>query len=208
MSKSDDKWAIFDMDDVVVDFCSFIVPHMYDEQDRGQMNDVKIENLIETYTFDRLFENQDVFYNFLEKIKVIEEVKLHDDALSVIQSFKDEGFKIGILTARGWHSNGYNLTKEFLQKNNVAFDKLVLTRHHHESKGAYLHEFDGQSYCFIDDSARHVESMINMGAVAFLQNRPWNKSANIQRVDSLSNFRDVVFKIFDIKNNIENRLVI
>lgn len=194
------KWAIFDMDDVVVNFIDNIYPHL-----KEVIKDIPSKENIRSYAFENYFKSDDEFFAFLKDRKLIETSEIHKDAVEVINSFKQEGFKIGILTARGWHPNGFYLTKKYLTDHGVEFDKIVLSGDHKENKSQYLSEFNGDLHVFIDDSVRHVKGMLDKDVLAVLQTRTWNElcDEDLKRVDNLSEYRDFVFDVLglSVKNS-------
>lgn len=134
--------------------------------------------------------------------KIIENCVAEDDAKEVFDTLRDSGFRIAVITARGWHEKGIELTEKWLEENNLKYDELhVVGRDGKTPAFDKISQF-GTIHSFIDDQPGYIlegrehESVRNV----FMQNRPWNINMEGERVFSLSEFKDKSFEIYEPSN--------
>lgn len=97
------------------------------ENDDNPFKDIK--NNGDTYKKKFQF-SYDELKHFLKNIQeeITNKAKPRDNAVEVINRLKKEGHKIFIITARDseFHDNPYLLSKNWLDKNNIEYDKIIV----------------------------------------------------------------------------------
>ena len=132
--------------------------------------------------FDWTKEELNEFYmNNIERIA--KKLVVLDGAKEYIDKLKNAGYNIFIITGRdnGEYTNPYEMTKKWLDENNIYYDKLILTNAydtHSKTKECLKNYID----IMIDDSKRICEDCVINNIKALLMDTPYNKDANITRV--------------------------
>lgn len=184
-----DKWIIFDVDDVL---CNFRESFYSSFKNLGK--DIHWSQWTQYASFkmyglknEKELHEHMVFYNILENSKV------EEGAAQLLLDFKSSGFKIGLLTARGWHKNGKSITENFVNDNNLCVDKIVISGLYKDKKSQQIDRFKGNVCGYIDDSTHHIEDFINQGVKnSYLINRPWNKDSNLPRIADFNQFKKII----------------
>jgi uncharacterized HAD superfamily protein len=181
----EDKWIVFDVDDVLCNFRESLYQSF-----RKIGKDIHWSQW-EVYHHSKIYNLPDTLslHNHMKDSLVLENAEVEQEALEVLTQLKKEGYKIGLLTARAWHAEGQNITEEFIFKNNLPVDKLVISGQHQDKKSMHIDKFEGKIIAFLDDSIHHVKDFQEHGIPAWLQSRPWNESDKaLPRVASLKEF--------------------
>lgn len=174
-----------DIDDTITDTWSYMVP-IYsrifniptEELSHSQpyYNSVKKLNL----TIDDYFKIMQPYYreNTLN-------IPIKKDAQEVINILKKEGHKIIFITARGkMYHEPKLITKTYLEKNNIKYDKLIINAN------------DKATICkkenidlFIDDSYKHCQSVSSIGIKVLMFGTNYNK--NIKEFTRITSWYEV-----------------
>lgn len=144
--------------------------------------------------YDWTEEEKQVF--FKEKLReVFEQVPLKENVKKVIQKLKGEGDTIYIITARTKCEEPYKTTEEFLNKNKIPYDTLVI-------------EKDKKQYCInnnidilLDDEPHNITSVSEVIPVIVFQavhNKRCNGN-NIIKVDSWDEAYNEITKLKETK---------
>ena len=122
---------------------------------------------------------------------------IKENALEFLNKIKNDGHKIIIATARAndWHSDPEKITKQWLEKNKVPYDKLYIGR---ADKELICKEENDD--IFVDDdikiTARVAEHNKNMKV--FLASTPYNKTQEIsEKVIRIKNLQEINEKLFN-----------
>lgn len=132
--------------------------------------------------FDWTEEELKNFYsNNIEKIA--ENLEVLDGAREYINKLRDDGYTIFIITGRdnGDYINPYEMTKKWLDENNIYYDKLIFTNSyetHSKAKECLKNHID----IMIDDSKRICDDCVKNNITVLLMDTPYNKNSNITRV--------------------------
>jgi uncharacterized HAD superfamily protein len=183
-----DKWIVFDVDDVICNFRESLYQSFKDKgldlpwQDWNHYNHVKMFN----------FTHEKELHLHMKEALVLEKSLLEEGVREVMTNLKQKGYKIGLLTARGWHSEGEIITQAFIDKYSLPVDKLVISGQHMDRKSAHMDKFKGEIAYYIDDSIHHIQDFLSQGVKAFLMNRPWNQDSILPRIHSLKEFEEQV----------------
>ena len=138
--------------------------------------------------FDWTKDEEINFYlNNIERIA--KSLKVKDGAKEYIDKLHKDGHFICIITGRdnGEYKEPYNMTKEWLDDNDIYYDNLILTDaydKHAKTKKCVEYNID----IMIDDSVSICQDCIDNGITTLLMDTPYNKYANIQRVKNLKEF--------------------
>lgn len=175
-----------DIDNVISNFnevlLSEYIKHDKDLRNTGIVN--KNAEYIRRGMFDwTQTEEQEFYKNNIERIA--RNLDIIDGAKEYIDKLKSDGHYIYIVTGRdnGEYIDPYNMTKEWLCKYDIYYDELILTNayeDHDKSKICIENNID----VMIDDSVRICEDCIRSGINTILMDTPYNKYANIKRVNN------------------------
>ena len=135
--------------------------------------------------------NEDEEINFYKNNieRIVKKLGIIEGAKEYIDKLHDDGHIIYIITGRdnGEYTEPYNMTKKWLEDNNIYYDNLILTDaydKHAKTKQCLEHNID----IMIDDSVRICSDCIENGITTILMDTPYNKYSNIQRVKSWEEF--------------------
>lgn len=147
---------------------------------------------IRTGMFDWSNEEELSFYK--DNIECIaKKLKVKEKAKEYIDRLHNDGHFIYIITGRdnGEYSEPYNMTKKWLDENNIYYDNLILTDAydmHAKSLECLKNDID----IMIDDSVRICSDLITSGITTILMDTPYNKKINIKRVKNWEEFYEFV----------------
>lgn len=147
---------------------------------------------IRTGMFDWSNEEELSFYR--DNIECIaKKLKVKEKAKEYIDRLHNDGHFIYIITGRdnGEYSEPYNMTKKWLDENNIYYDNLILTDAydiHAKSLECLKNDID----IMIDDSVRICSDLITSGITTILMDTPYNRKINIKRVKNWEEFYEFV----------------
>ena len=148
---------------------------------------------IRTGMFDWSNEEELSFYK--DNIECIaKKLKVKEKAKEYIDRLHNDGHFIYIITGRdnGEYSEPYNMTKKWLDENNIYYDNLILTDSydmHAKSLECLKNDID----IMIDDSVRICSDLITSGITTILMDTPYNRKINIKRVKNWEEFYEFVY---------------
>lgn len=135
------------------------------------------------------------FINYLQKNKLLKDITIKKNAAETINKLHNLGCKIIIITSRNDNilPNAYEITKEYLESNNIIFDKLYCE---HDKHNVLIEE---NVKLFIDDSIKGLE--YNKDAceyhLLFSSKLNLNEKTKFKRVNS---WEEVEKEVIDILN--------
>ncbi len=147
---------------------------------------------IRTGMFDWSNEEELSFYK--DNIEgIAKKLKAKEKAKEYIDRLHNDGHLIYIITGRdnGEYSEPYNMTKKWLDENNIYYDNLILTDAydiHAKSLECLKNDID----IMIDDSVRICSDLITSGITTILMDTPYNRKINIKRVKNWEEFYEFV----------------
>ena len=147
---------------------------------------------IRTGMFDWSNEEELSFYK--DNIECIaKKLKVKEKAKEYIDRLHNDGHFIYIITGRdnGEYSEPYNMTKKWLDENNIYYDNLILTDAydiHAKSLECLKNDID----IMIDDSVRICSDLITSGITTILMDTPYNRKINIKRFKNWEEFYEFV----------------
>lgn len=179
-----------DIDNVISNFNDTLLTEylLHDKELRNSGIINKNADYIRKGMFDWNEDEETNFYkNNIERIA--KKLGIIEGAKEYIDKLHDDGHIICIITGRdnGEYTEPYNMTKKWLEDNNIYYDNLILTDAYDKSaktKQCLEHNID----IMIDDSVRICSDCIENGITTILMDTPYNKYSNIQRVKSWKEF--------------------
>lgn len=179
-----------DIDNVISNFNDTLLTEylLHDKELRNSGIINKNADYIRKGMFDWNEDEENNFYtNNIERIA--KKLGVIEGAKEYIDKLHDDGHIICIITGRdnGEYTEPYNMTKKWLEDNNIYYDNLILTDAYDKrakTKQCLEHNID----IMIDDSVRICSDCIENGITTILMDTPYNKYSNIQRVKSWKEF--------------------
>lgn len=155
--------------------------------------------------FDWTQEEENSFYNdnienFAKNLKPIV------DSSYYIKKLKEDGHEIYIITGRnnGEYKNPYELTKEWLNKYDIVYDKLIFTDaydKHAKSVVCLENNID----LMIEDSVRISLDLISNGIKVYTMNTRYNQKE--QTLDRVSKWKEIYERISKLNKKEDNEKV-
>lgn len=174
-----------DIDNVISNFDEELLKE-YIEHDKELRNSGIINpnaKYIRNGMFDWSKEEDETFYK--ENIeRIVKNLKVIEGAKEYIDKLKEDGHNIYIITGRdnGDYSDPYNMTKEWLQENNIYYDKLIFTDARdkmQKSKKCIENNIE----VMIDDSISICKNCVESGITTLIKDKPYNREEeNLTRV--------------------------
>ena len=179
-----------DIDNVISNFNDTLLTEylLYDKELRNSGIINKNADYIRKGMFDWNENEETNFYkNNIERIA--KKLGVIECAKEYIDKLHDDGHIICIITGRdnGEYTEPYNMTKKWLEDNNIYYDDLILTDaydKHAKTKQCLEHNID----IMIDDSVSICSDCVENGITTILMDTPYNRYSNIQRVKSWKEF--------------------
>lgn len=183
-----------DIDNVISNFnevlLSEYIKHDKDLRNTGIINENA--DYIRRGMFDWTKEEETEFYkNNIERIA--RNLDIIYGAKEYIDKLKSDGHYIYIITGRdnGEYTNPYNMTKEWLRKHDIYYDELILTDAYDSHAKSNIC-IENNINVMIDDSVRICKDCIRSGINTILMDTPYNKYANIKRVNNWKEFYEYI----------------
>ena len=179
-----------DIDNVISNFNDTLLTEylLHDKELRNSGIINKNADYIRKGLFDWNENEETNFYkNNIERIA--KKLGVIEGAKEYIDKLHDDGHIIYIITGRdnGEYTEPYNMTKKWLEDNNIYYDDLILTDaydKHAKTKQCLEHNID----IMIDDSVSICSDCVENGITTILMDTPYNRYSNIQRVKSWKEF--------------------
>lgn len=183
-----------DIDNVISNFNEMLLEAylMHDKELRNTGIINPNAKYIRTGMFDWSNEEELSFYK--DNIEgIAKKLKVKEKAKEYIDRLHNDGHLIYIITGRdnGEYSEPYNMTKKWLDENNIYYDNLILTDAydmHAKSLECLKNDID----IMIDDSVRICSDLITSGITTILMDTPYNRKINIKRVKNWEEFYEFV----------------
>ncbi|MCT4613135.1 MAG: hypothetical protein N4A47_07180 [Clostridia bacterium] len=165
-----------DIDDTLTNLYEYTIAYgqMYDYEE------LEKDSMINPYGYDTPFifewsdeEDKSFWEKYIEEI--VTKVNPRPFAVSVIERLRREGHEIYIITARSnlWYKNPYKISEEWLLKNKIEYDKLVVSARD-KVKACKENDID----IHIDDSNKHLKELTEAGIPVLLYDNVFNKKSD------------------------------
>ena len=134
-------------------------------------------------------ENDEFYYNNIQRIAM--SLKPLNNAKEVIDKLKADGNEIYIITSRdnGEYINPEKMTREWLEKYDIYFDKLILTGRHEKGPICKENNID----IMIEDSIKNCEDIENNGVKCYIMDTRYNKHET--RFERVKRWNEIYSKI-------------
>lgn len=179
-----------DIDDTVTNTWNDLIPY-YSLWFNIPENDLKkskpyYDPIKYLYTLDEFYEEVLPLYE-----GIVPYVSLRKNAKMVINKLHNLGHKIIFISARGkGYIDSYSLTKDYLDKNGIYYDKIIVGI---EDKGKVC--LDEKIDLFIDDSYKHCKEVYDVGIDVLMADNYFNKEYNeFKRIDDWIQVYDYIEK--------------
>ena len=106
---------------------------------------------------------------------MLETALLEDDVLPAMKLAKILDYRIGILTARGWHAKGLELTLAAVKTFGLPVDHVVAVPLEAAKHQVIEKHFPGDIVGFVDDNPSHIKGVTAIGIPSYVRDRPWNR---------------------------------
>lgn len=171
-----------DIDNVISNFNEVLFNEYVKHDKELRNNGVINKNEYIRGMFDWSEEEENLFYyNNIDRIA--KSLNVIEGAKEYIEKLKQDGHIIYIITGRdnGEYSDPYNMTKDWLSKNEVYYDKLIFTdTYNKQSKADEC--IENNIDIMIDDSVSLSSNCIDRGIMTLLMDTPYNRYKDITRV--------------------------
>ena len=184
-----------DIDNVISNFNDTIV-EAYLQHDKQLRNTGIINDKAKVFRrgmFDWSEEEEkDFYYSNIEKWA--NAFKLINNAEYYIKKLKQDGNEIYIISGRenGEYRNPYKLTKEWLEKYDIIYDKLILTNAYNKHEKAEIC-LENNIDIMIEDSIETCINLINEGIETYTMNTRFNQ--NDLPLNRVSTWKEIYYKI-------------
>lgn len=129
------------------------------------------------------------------EFNILQNATIYEGVAVAISYARENGYEVAIVTSRGFHPDGENITREWFKKHNCDVDHMVLVGIH-ETKVNALKSL-GNVAAYIDDYLPHLEDIAasDLDINLFLMDQPWNcEDTQFNRIFSVSDYIDCVIQ--------------
>ena len=146
-------------------------------------------------------ENDEFYYNNIQRIAM--SLKPLNNAKEVIDKLKADGNEIYIITSRdnGEYINPEKMTREWLEKYDIYFDKLILTGRHEKGPICKENNID----IMIEDSIKNCEDIENNGVKCYIMDTRYNKHET--RFERVKRWNEIYSKISKLYKKEEHKKI-
>jgi hypothetical protein len=165
-----DTYVGFDLDGVLAD-CT----RMAEAISKRTGLQARIEDWTSYNFCDRYGLSSAEFLDLLVDEKVLERAVPVPGIRQAMDTLHQHGLKIVVVTARAFHPDGDNVTRNWLEEHGIPADRLALV-HHHETKVDALRQVPGL-LCYVDDYLVHLHTLARAAVTdnLFVMDQPWNR---------------------------------
>ena len=182
------KNIVLDLDDTLADFCNHIIEvlnkHHGTDHKKGDKED---------YTFSMYGYQDHEFVKAMIDHKIIENIKPFFGTKETLDYLK-KTHNIHIVTARSWHPDGYEITKDWFERHRLPYDSIRLVYPGH-SKIEVLADLPHVDVA-VDDRDTHCKEFYECDRISkvLMVNQPWNKYSedNIKRINDI---REILYYV-------------
>jgi 5'(3')-deoxyribonucleotidase len=159
----------------------------------------------DTYDVPDLYDvTHERFLDILINEHVIESTVIHDSSYEFLNSLNDMDFHTVLITARGWHPKGTEITEKWITSHNLDVDELIVVDAD-QSKTDVINKF-GTIEFSVDDRIKHCREYTQCGKVnsVILYDAPWN--SHMTRWNEYWGGHDYDYRVDDLNTIISNLL--
>lgn len=186
--------AIIDIDDVLLEFARKA------NQEMNKLGKIAAYDDYVTYNFSMYHEiSAPDFKRIVDNQSIYLDLTPIEGAVEAINTLKDKGFIIDLVTARGGYKDAEKRTIDSLAKNGISYDSLTLIDSSKNKKSDYYKQHSGNLAFIADDAVHNIidAAKSNTRIAPFCIAAPWNDNRNAYRhaelrVNSLSELSKIV----------------
>lgn len=143
------------------------------------------------------------FIDILIQEDIISQIGIHDSSHKFLNDLHRLNYYTVLITARGWHPEGRELTQQWVDKHGLDIDELIVVDAH-ESKTDVIAKFGDDIKFSIDDRMKHCREYSQTNSInhVLLYNAIWNE--NMGRWNTDWNGYDYDERIFDLSEIIDH----
>lgn len=182
----EERWVGFDLDDVLA--------NMREPMCASMTRRVGKKFSVSDWTDYDYFDGHMSAKEFLQMLvddRVLETCSPEPGAMASLQRLQAKGLKIAVITARGYHPRGEEVTLTWFAEQGVKIDSLQIVQPG-QSKVEALAKLPNV-IGYVDDHIKHLEniSKANPGMSLHLMARPWNQhDKKFERVYTVSEYAE------------------
>lgn len=174
----------FDIDDVIADFWDVGIKIFNRKYGVNATKDqfVTFTSMNDIYNID-----YPEFYETIVGEGLLEQMEPYSNVPEIMQDIYNQGHEIVLITSRSFHPDSYNVTKAFLDRNDIPFHKLFI-KESGKSKADYIEK---GMYSFVDDLPANLHDVKASNKVRnlILMDQPWNRDTkDFARCTALDHF--------------------
>ena len=164
--------AVFDCDDVLANLREIVLERLSETLNRPVLLS-ELVNWDMSKTFGAEIDSVAMF-----KAISLESIPMEPNAPSVTQLMKTLGYRIEIVTARGYHPHAAQRTLNWCKRHNIHIDKVHVVPLYGDKREVLAGM--GPIDIYIEDNHDHVEAAHGLDNVRqiCLMDRPWNVNCN------------------------------
>ncbi len=182
------KNIVLDLDDSMADFCNHIMEVLNKHHGTNHKKDDKHDYSFSMYGYDdKEFVQAMIDHEIIENIKPYFGVK---ETLDHVCKTHD----IHIVTARSWHPDGYNVTKDWFNAHNLPYDSIRLV-YPGSSKIDAISDLSHVDLA-VDDRDTHCNEFYDCDIVkkVLMVNQPWNRHAG-DHIKRINDIREILYYV-------------
>jgi len=117
------------------------------------------------------------FFEVIEGEQLISKIKPYPGVQAALKRLRAAAHPIVLITSRGYHSDGYQLTERWLNQNNFFYDHLIVVPEGLSKAQAAIGYYPGGFEAMVDDYPPNLDKMKEAGLVTrtALIDQPWNQ---------------------------------
>ena len=187
--------CISNFDDVLLEE---YIKHDKELRNTGIINDKPYYLTVDMFDWSKE-ENDDFYYNNIQRIAI--SLKPLNNAKEVIDKLKANGNEIYIITSRdnGEYVNPEEMTRKWLEKYEIYYDKLILTGRHEKGPVCKENNID----IMIEDSIKNCEDIENNGVKCYIMNTRYNQEET--RFERVKTWKEIYSKITKLYKKEEHK---
>jgi uncharacterized HAD superfamily protein len=126
------------------------------------------------------------FYSLIINEKLLVNAVPYEGSKATLETLKEKGYKIVIISSRAYHPEAYEVTKQWFDEHELPYDRIHISGNGIK-KSIYSNIYDN-IVLTVDDNLENCEDFNNNCKVenVLLMNQPWNaQNQSFQRVSTI-----------------------
>lgn len=194
-----DQVIVFDMDDCL----SFSRPQFAAALNAATGKDIPWEDWTESYDLTKTYGlDAKGLLDVWAAANCFQNAVPEDGARDILDFCKSQGFKIVILTARGWHPEAAEITAQWMQDHGLYYDEIIISGYGKTKRDAIaeLQARGDRVLIFVDDHLDHLKDVAALvpRIELVLVDRPWNSSKELDSSSHRIFHLDQLLRVIDL----------